>query len=407
MLSVKTKQKQIAVFKNGIGYLGPLIGIPFTLRFIDPESYGVYAVFVAIVTLISPLLTMRAEMAAPAARDAGVREELFKLAGVALTVAAVLLAIVSSFGVFGGYLTSSLAFSLFAASSLQGWSNIHQSIAIYNGKPSSIIDARLVQGLVYGLVQPISAYLSGSIEALLFSDVLARFFFAAVLYRANRIEQAPWGHGFGVRKLNWSSIRIRDLAFSNFSVLCNGFSVQFIVIFAGLFFGAQVSAAVGVAYKILSAPVRVISQALQPYFLSEFSASYRSGAAVRGVLYKYLKLGFYISLPVYGAVVLLASLLVESYLQDWVFALDYLYVIWPSFLISFFVVPISQALVVTQNSRAQMKWELLRLLLLLVVSFVSVVIFQASALEAISCLVISMSLAYVSLIFSVIRVFKV
>ncbi|WP_157281935.1 oligosaccharide flippase family protein [Thauera terpenica] len=404
---MKRDQKKIAVLKNGIGYIGPLIGIPFTLKFIDPASYGIYAVFVAVVTLITPLLTIRAEMVAPAAKDAGVCEEFFKLSGVALTVTTGLLVFASSVGVLGGYLTLSFALALFAASYFQGWSNIHQAIAIYQGNPGAIIDARLAQGIVYGLFQPLFVYLGGSIEALLLSDVLARLFFAVVLFIENKKGRCPAMPRLRVTRINWNVVRIKDLFLSNLSVLFNGLSVQFIVIFSGIFFGAQASAAVGVAYKILSAPVRIVSQALQPYFLSEFSASYRSGAAVRGILYKYLKIGFLISLPVYGVVVLLASLLVESYLIEWIFALDYLYVIWPAFLISFFVIPISQALVVTQNSQAQMKWEVLRLLLLCVVSFICVVFLEASALQAVLSLVVSMGLAYISLIYIVIKVFKV
>lgn len=399
-----TRKRTTLIIKNGIGYLGPLIGIPFTLKFIDVESYGAYAIFIALVTIISPLLTLRAEVVAPAARDQLLRDSYFSLAAAALFTTSAIGVAASCLVIYFFNANASFVLATLTAIAIQAHSNIKQSQLVFENKPEVVIDARFLQGLALGVIQPTAAYVSGTLEALLVSDILARVVFLCVLSRGVLTHKYATRCAVPLLGAPSGTIKWGDLVKSNVSVLLNGVSVQFVILFSSVVYGAAVTAAVGVAYKILSAPVRVVSQALQPFFLAEFSACCRDNKPRKEVISRYVRVGALIALPVYACVLTAAYYLISTFLKKWESALVFMLILCPVFAVSFLVIPVSQVLNVIRKSKMQLIWEFWRFAALLVTGAFGFLLLKEEPEIGLGLLAMTLCVTYLALLALIYRV---
>ncbi|SFM57224.1 Polysaccharide biosynthesis protein [Nitrosomonas nitrosa] len=393
-----TKLKSTA--KNAIAYIAPILGIPITLLFISPSEYGFYAVYLALVIVIAPITTLRAEIIYPSITNYSKRLTFRRIAlwssFVFIFFILILTFIFTQFFSFKEYTAFLLPISIL----FQSLSQIRQGDAVLFKMPEKIIDSRFYQGLMLGIGQPIAVSQWSSFEALAIVDILSRIVFLLALIKIP-YEKISSVENEDLYYLNASDYK--ELFLASIAVTMNGFASQFIIFFSALIYGSAISGAVGAAYRILSAPVRIVSQALQPYFLSEFATCLRNKQSTKEVIINYLKLTTIVGLPLYLIICFFIRIFFDKFIPDWIESIPFIFILAPMFLLSFIVVPISQSLPASGRSSIQLKWEIGRLGIMAIAGTLSLHIAAYYSIGILSGILV---ISYVMLAITIVKINK-
>lgn len=366
------------LLKSFGAYALPLVTIPVVFLFVAPEEYGYYALYVAAVSSIAPVSSLRLDLMFPVEADASARSRMRNVA--LLSVASFMvvgLVVAALWFVFAKQASThfTLMFWVSIGILLQGLGQVRQADMVFSQRPDSIISARLWFGLAIGLAQPMAAFLYPRFESLVVSDIVARLAFFVALKSPSAVGIHRGLGGFGAYISDLGRIK-SQLFYSVGASAINGLSVQAPIIVAGSLYGANVAGLVGASYKLLSVPVRIISQAIQPYFLSEYAAVLRVGAPRRYVVKKYVLLSSVIAAPIYFLAAAFISPAITFFPDGWADLPTYFMAFVPLFYMSFVAIPVSQALIPSRRSSVQFHWELGRMfalgLAILVITLLSV-----------------------------------
>lgn len=380
-------------------YAAPLVTLPIAFIFIDPHQYGLYALYLAAVSAISPVSTLRLDLIYPAERDEerqAILRQLARNSVIFFSGIVVLAATVLYFVVGESTLEFYLGICIAAGVCAQGYGQVAQADAVLEQQPSKVISARLYFGLVLGILQPAAVAAAPRFESLIAVDLLARW----VFLKALRGSLPAYGNSQRGLLIELKRSRSRVVA-ASIAAVVNGVSVQAPIFAAGVIYGPTVAGLVGASYKILSAPVRVVSQAIQPYFLSEYVRALRvRSLGLNRVVGKYLLFMLAIALPIYSSGAFLIRPAIDLLSDSWSDLPAYYLILTPLFAMSFIAIPISQALIPSGRHRQQVVWEFARLSgLALVIGIIALFKFEAAA--GLALLVAVQVVAYFALIYLV------
>jgi O-antigen/teichoic acid export membrane protein len=342
---------------------------PLLTRYYTPGEFGVLAVHIAIVTLLTPLATGRYELAVPLPGDDVEAADVLALA-LACTAAFALL--VGGVGwVAGGPITHALKvpalgryvwvvpMALLGAGAYQ----VASAWAIRVREFGRIAGTRVTQSAWQAVVQVGGGLLAVGPLGLLLGDALGRtggtLNLARLAWRRDRAALTR-ATPAGMRRM---AARYRDFpVFSSGAALLNSAGLQLPPLLFAALYDPTVAGLMGLAQAVVGMPSRLVGQAIAQVFMGEAARLVREDPARLEALFlklsRRLLLGGGVAIVLIGA--LAPPLFALFFGARWHQAGVYVRWLAPMFMAQIVVSPLSQATAVLERQRLQLVADALR-----------------------------------------------
>jgi len=368
-LPLGTFGRNVALLSAGtaLGQGIVVLASPVLTRLYAPEDFGVLAVYMALVSVVSTVASLRYELAIPLPeRDADARSLLQLALVLVLAVSVVLAGVV---GFWGGALAAWLKVPALepyiwlvpAGVALVGAYQALTYWAVRQGAFGAVARTKLSQGLGNVLTQVLLGLLGSKAAGLLVGDVAGRSAGIATLARRAGFVGKVEGH-----RLAAVAVRYRKFPLlSAGSSLINAAGLQLPQLLLAGFYGPQVAGWYLLVQRVMGSPTSLVGQATAQVYLREAARLRREAPERLRALYfatgrKLLLLG---AVPI-GAVGLVAPwVFAPIFGRAWETAGRYMQVLVPLFVLQFVVYPLSQTLNVLERQELQFLWDLLRLVI--------------------------------------------
>lgn len=279
---------------------------PLITRLYDPDAFGVAAVFMALVALLSPLMGLTYSGAVPLPKEDRVAHNLMAVCFVLILIAGALLSLVLA--LFPGIL------DLVGRSSVKQFAWILPALLVLEGITAALFTWNLrrkhYNSLAGSKVAGAVTEQGGRIGSGLFGAASAGALIATGV--AGRLVSTVWlairwwgrdGRTF-CSSLSFAAMRsamIRYKRFPQFSVwtaFCNSISRQFPYLLLARYFGDGVVGFYALGAAVLGRPVLVIGNSLNQAFYQEAAVMIREGRPLRPLVARLLRTGMALfSLP--------------------------------------------------------------------------------------------------------------
>jgi O-antigen/teichoic acid export membrane protein len=351
----------------------------FLARLYTPADYGVWGIYLAFIAVAGVVACARYELAIPLPRDEVLGRALYKgswlilsltTAVVGLTVIVLRFSEVTASKTLQSLLKArwALPLGLLALGAVQA----NSFLAIRERAYGRLAGARIIQNVVQAIVQLTCGVFGTGPGGILAGDVLGRFSAAVSLFHVakNRSTESSvrWTPPRALFEYRWFALRSSGASLLN-SI---GFALPPLVLAA--VFDTKTVGLWALADRVGAVPLAVFGQAAAQTFYGEASKQTRDSQTtirvlVRSVIIKLLLAGGL----VFGVVGILAPYLFDRVLgSQWAESGYYLRILCPMFLLQFAVTPIATSLFITERTELQIKWDLLRLALIVSCFWLSV-----------------------------------
>lgn len=361
---------------TGLGHLFSLIMYPVLTRLYQPADFGILAVFVSSLSIISVLGSLRYEYAIPLPDD---NEKAINVLFLSLSVLFVITSIVG----FIAYFTSESLATLAEVEKLSSyWWGIplgliffgvfqnfnFWAIRIQNFKSLAIskffqaFGVVLTQIVLFGvgagglIIGHVTGYLIASLVLLLFlKDSLSHF---------QRYLRACEMKSLAKRYRKFPLI-------SSFSGLVNSLGLYIPSILLTIFYDVEVAGFFALTQRVISAPLTLVGKSIAQVYYSEVTKGLNNNPkGIRRLFTATVKKLFFFSiLPIIILFAFAPFAFAAIFGKEWTEAGYYLRYLSPLILAQIVVNPISQTLLILERQFLQLVWDVLRLLLVVSVFF--------------------------------------
>lgn len=359
--------------------LGQALGVaaaPILTRLYDPKDFGVYGVYMALVTMFSSVVCLRYEQAIPLPEDEDEARAVVMLA----VAASVLCSLVSPL-LFAAARLVSLRFGgdaiaefghpgylvLFAVGLLA--TGVYQALNMWAVRRRSyrvVARTRVTQSLVRTASQVAFGFLKAAAGGLMIADAIARLGAAAELCRS------AW-KGFSGEKRQitlaylWQ-VALRYRRFPQFSMtagILNSAGTQLPQVLLVMFYGVKVGGLYALGQRVFALPMGLIGQSVGQVYVGEAASLARTNR--QGLLRLYdrsaLRLLTVALLPAVALAVLAPTVCGAVFGAKWVEAGTYLQMMAPAYVAFFVVSPLSLTLNILENQKLQLIWDCIRVVI--------------------------------------------
>lgn len=351
----------------------PLAISPILTRIYSPNEFGLFALYMAVVSIATVFVTGRYEHAIMLPRSD--RDALH------ITVLTLMLSIVSCIILMGlvvifniqiaGYLGnlnlspwlyfSPLSILLMATyQSLNYWNNRkakYRRLAINRALQSG--------GIAAGQLGYASVGASGLVLGQVTGQILATTAMASIVCREDRGR---------IHKLNF--LRIKTLAkkyinFPKYLILAHGLNTatgQLPILLLSSFFGASTAGLFALTQRVSGGPIALIAGAIGDVFRQEASSAYNTQGNCVDIYIKTLKNLLMISvIPFFVFGLIAPELFAIVFGKEWRIAGEYAQILMPKFLMDFIAGPMSVMFMIAERQRMDLLWQTV----LMAISFAS------------------------------------
>ncbi|HHH55405.1 MAG TPA: hypothetical protein ENK91_17235 [Bacteroidetes bacterium] len=261
----------------------PIAISPILTRIYTPEDFGVFAFFVAMVSLLGVIMTARYEQAILLAKDDKEAMDVLTLGFVIALLMLILLTvlvIVIEENLFEFLSFKSLGFWLYLvplAAFLMSFFNLIKSFSNRRKQYKEIANAVIIKAVVISMVQIVAGFLKVGVGGLIFGQVLSQLFgnlrLAIIIIKEKTF----------FRDINVSTMWKIAKKYKNFPLyqmphaFLNVFSISIPILFFSSFFSLGVVGFYSLATKILLVPLMLIANASATVYNQKVSELYRQG----------------------------------------------------------------------------------------------------------------------------------
>ena len=355
-----------------IGQATALLSMPLLTRLYSPGDFGLLAVFVALVSILSVVSSLRFEMAIPLPSDEETATDLLALSLLILTGLSLFagigvwtlgddLAALMQAPALATYLWL-LPFGIFGAGAFQ----VLGFWAIRKKTYKSFAVGKLNQSVVQATSQVGLGMVAFGPLGLLLGDVLGRtggsISLAAKLFGTTAARE--WRGSLAGLK-NAAKRYWRFPLFSSPSSIINAASAQMPTLFIAVQYGAGAAGAFALAQKVIKGPAQAIIQSISQVFLGEASRLAHDGSGSLDAYYhKIVKASFALSLVPCLVLASFAPLIITTIFGDaWQEAGAFARIIAIVLIAEITISSTSQITSITQSQHLQLVGDVVRLIL--------------------------------------------
>jgi O-antigen/teichoic acid export membrane protein len=359
---------------TGLAQAIPVAISPILTRIYSPEDFGTFALYMAIVSIASVLVTGRYELAILLPiKDRDALHIVALSVGLSCVISALLLLVVVLFNhpitqLLGGgpdlagwlYWCPASTLLMGVYTSLNYWSN-------RKGHYQRLAISRLVQTSGSSATQLGAGLLhsgpAGFVVGQLAGQILSTSLFAHLNYREDHTK---------LKTLRWS--RLLALArkyrkFPKYSIVAHGFNTasgQVPMILLSTLFNTATAGYYTLIQRVIGAPMGLIADALGTVFQQEASKAYTHTGNCRAIYVSTFKRLLALAVPLFTAFFFAAPALFGwVFGEPWRVAGEYAQILAPMFFLNFVISPLSATYMIAEKQRIDLAWQICLLLLVL------------------------------------------
>lgn len=354
---------------TGLAQAIPVAVSPILTRLYSPEDFGVFALYMAIVSIVSVLVTGRYELAILLPKDDQDALHVVALSmSLSCVISALLLLLISVFHTsitelldapeLAGWLywipVSTLLMGCYT--SLNYWSN-------RKGHYKRLAVSRVVQTGSASFIQLGAKYVqsgpAGLVVGQLFGQFLASSLLGRLIYREDQER---------IKTLHWS--RLVEMAhtyrnFPRFLIVAHGFNTasgQIPVLLFSSLFNTATAGFYMLIQRVMGAPMVLVAGAIGDVFRQEASQAYIHTGSCQDIYVSTFKRLLMLAVPLF-TVFFFASPLIFGWLfgESWRVAGEYAQILTPMFFLQFITSPLSAMFMIAQKQRQDLLWQILLL----------------------------------------------
>ena len=373
----------------------PIAAAPILTRMYSPENFGVFAFYLAIVSIMAILATARYELAIvlPKSRDDAYQIVILSC-GITIVISLMILLLIFLFesnitGMLDNQALSNwlywIPFSIF----LMG---IYQSLYYWNNREKSYVNmanSRVVQNSTMvgtqvglGFIAKLSAF--GLILGQVIGQVLVVLYMGRKFIKDTKNSHKP-------KKLKQFALAKRYINFPKFLLVAhtmNAASRQLPSIFFNIQFASAVAGSYMLIQRVIGAPMALIGGAIGDVFRQQASQAYAErGECTAEYISTLKKLVLISSLPFAAFILIAPGLFKIIFGEDWRVAGEYAQILVPMFFLKFLSSPLSNMYLVAEKQKQDL--------------FLSSALFICAAIPFVCALVFSFDIEMVLVIFSI------
>lgn len=354
----------------GLGQAALLLATPLLTRIYRPDQLGTLTMIVAVAAVLAGVAAFRLEGAialVPASDDAQSLTRLCILLGLGTaTGTAVVVLILRATGAVAVPAVWAWALPLLV---LQGsWFATFSQLAFRQRSYGAVASRTLVQTLASVVGQVAGGLVHAATATLVGVQVLARFLGVVGLSRLDsgwrNSPQAGTYGGLVTRYRRFPSVFAP-------SALLNALTLAVPVLFLGFQFGATVAGQIGIAQRIVAAPLALVGSAVAQVFLAEIASRVRNGVTANRSIF--LRASGYLlaaGLLMSAMMAALGAFMIPRLLgPGWEMAGDMIVVMALPALFQFVSTPLSGVFIAYEAAKANVSLDLLRGALLATAAF--------------------------------------
>ncbi len=400
-LSASTKNILTLMSGTVIAQAIPIAITPILSRIYSEEDFGLLAIYVSIVTVISVIATGRYEMAIL----------LPKKDEDAINVAALSMAIVTGFSVLSLFIVilfnTSLSY-LFKNPEISIWLywiplsifflGLFNVLTYFNNRLKTykdIASATIYKSLVLAFVQVVVGFLKAGAVGLISGNIISSFTANTRLLK-NIIKNKVLRKQISFLKMKEMAIRFQNFPkYSMWAILANSLSVNLINILITPLYNAATLGFYYMVQRVLGLPVALVGSSISQVFLQEASEEKQKTGKANIAFFSTLKKLLLVGVPTFLLLFFTIEFIFVFFLGDnWAMGGVYARLLIPFFFTKFISSPMSVMLIVFEKQ----KMELFINLLVVSVSILSI-LFTASFIDFIYWFTGILSGFYILIIF--------
>ncbi|MBP59133.1 MULTISPECIES: lipopolysaccharide biosynthesis protein [Idiomarina] len=356
---------------TGLAQALPIAISPILTRLYTPEDFGVFALYVAIVSILAVVVTGRYELAIMLPKeDKDAFNILVLSVSLSLVISLALLILIVFKGDDIAYLLKSpkilpWLYWIPVSTVLTG---IYQSLNYWCNRKSHY--SRLAISRVFqsggGAGGQLGMGLKGaSTEGLIGGQILGVLLSTTILAKLIIKEERKLLKK--TKKKDVLSLAIRYKNFPKFLVIAHGFntvSSQIALIVLNSFFNATVAGLYMLTQRVLGAPITLVAKALGDVFRQEASFSYTRNGECLEVYKSTLKKLVFIAIPSFLLFYFIAPELFSFVFgKEWREAGEYAQILTPMFFLRFITSPLSTMFMIAEKQKLDLVWQIFLLIL--------------------------------------------
>ncbi|MBC1435206.1 oligosaccharide flippase family protein [Listeria rocourtiae] len=346
---------------------------PFLSRLYGPEVFGVYTVYLSIISIFSNSMALSLERAIPLAKTKRVATLLVKAClAIALVLSSLmfLLYLLTGMSLFSllnvqvsSHVTLLLSLSIFFGSAIQTftfWQMREQRF-------STISYAKLAQSTT-----TLGMQLTTPGLGLIIGDVLGRF--ASATIQGIRFWKTRLKVGFSKRNLRFLVRKYyRYPLFSSGSLFLNALTLQVPLLLITYYFGNEIAGFFGLGQRVIGMPIVLLTSVLGQVFYSVAAKGMHTESLRVFSLFKnVVKKAMLYGLPIFTILALLApSIFAFIFGEEWRVSGEYVQRLLPVFYLQLVTVPVSQTLYLLGHQKTQFLWDASRLMSIVALFFIA------------------------------------
>lgn len=360
--------KNVATLMTGtaIAQAIPIIVSPVLTRMYSPEDFGLFTIFISIVTIGNTIVTGRYEVAMFLPKK---QKDAVQVLGVAILIALIISSIILVSSIIFNtsltlllkepeispwlYLTSISIFLMGVFKIFYAWLNRKKD---YKTLASGRINRSIIlTGSQLGI--GLSGWTSGGlIIGQLLGELTGALWFS---WQAIKKDKVLF-HSINKKEIKEKANRYIDYPkFSLPADLINVLSNQLPIFLFSIFFGATVVGLYGFTYRIMAAPISILAGAILDVFKEQASKDYIENGTCRPIFISTLKKLFILSIVPFIIIGISAPSLFEIIFgEEWRVAGEYAQILSVLFFIRFIVSPLSYVLYITEQQKVDFFWQI-------------------------------------------------
>lgn len=351
----------------------PIAISPILTRLYTPEDFGVFALYMAVASIVSVLVTGRYELAIMLPKKDSDAINIVALSiGLSCIISGVLLVIVAVFNnqithMLGSPAVSSWLYFVPVTTFLMG---IYQSLNYWSnrkGHYKRMALSRMMQSGSGSLTQLGSGYgtmgASGLVSGQIIGQTLSTAILGWLIYREDQSE---------LKNIKRNRIIALAKKYSNFPkylVVAHGFntgSSQMPVILISTLFSSAIAGFYMLTQRVIGAPMTIVASAIGDVFRQEASHAYVHTGNCKAVYLKALKRLIAISVVPFAAFFFIAPYMFSFVFgKEWRISGEYAQILTPMFFLRFITSPLSSIFMIAQKQQLDLVWQILLFILVL------------------------------------------
>lgn len=343
----------------------PIAISPILTRIYTPEEFGVFALYMAIASILTVLVTGRYEMAILLPKKDRDAMSLVALSiALSFFISIILLIIVTAFNsqlvaIIGVPELSIWLYWVPASTFLMG---VYQSLSYWSNRKSHyrrLAISRVVQSSGTGAAQLAGAFnnigASGLVGGQLIGQTLSTAVLGSLIYKEDKEYISK------IKKIRILALARKYINFPKFLIIAHGFNTasgQMPTFLLSSLFNTAAAGFFMLTQRVMGAPMTLIASALGDVFRQEASYAYVNTGSCKDIYIRTFKKLLIISiLPSVVFFFIAPDLFAIVFGEQWRVAGDYAQILTPMYFFKFITTPVSQVTIFAGKQKIDLLWQ--------------------------------------------------